>query len=167
MGALVSDVVCRKKPVLGDLKFITQAPLLRIGGTQINGKIDIHAACWKGFVFSGRKCSGKRIATGIAGIWRRQATRRAGNSNLISPRRGIGVLGVKERVRPVVENSVRRSNTLAPVSLGVPCQTYSRGKVIVLVLDVAVRNSRIPIEEDSRWRVGVLAGLCPGLESRL
>src|SRR5258708_17220448 len=36
--------------------------------------------------------------------------RSTGNGDLISPRRGIGILGIEERVRPIVENSVRRSN---------------------------------------------------------
>src|SRR5437660_3007194 len=120
VSALVPDVVCRYEPVFRHLKLIAEAPLLRIGGTQIQREVDVDSTRGKGLVLGGRKRAGEGIPTRVAGVGSGQSAGRAGNGDLVAPRRSIRKLGVEERVGPVVENPVGRANALTAVALRIP-----------------------------------------------
>jgi len=106
---LVAYVVRRNEPVFGYLKFVTEAPLLYISGMRIEREIDVHTFQRRNLVLRRRQSTGEGIASRISSVRVGESAGGAGYRDAVAPRRGVGVLGVKERFRPIVEDAVRGS----------------------------------------------------------
>src|SRR5262245_44225333 len=112
VGTLVTDIVRGKQPIFGYLNLIAESPLLGIGRARIQWEVDVNSAGRESLILRRGKCSGERISAWIPGVWGGKSTRRAGNGNLITPRRSVGVLRIEKRIRPIVKDPVRSADAL-------------------------------------------------------